>query len=96
MDWDAYDILTLFFSISYLITILFTAFVIILEDNNAIKTISWIIVVILLPVLGMILYLNFGRNFRKEKLFSRKGLTDYLNIKTAKHLPLKIYVNRFP
>ncbi|MCG8384615.1 MAG: cardiolipin synthase [Cytophagales bacterium] len=82
MDWDAYDILTLFFSISYLITILFTAFVIILEDNNAIKTISWIIVVILLPVLGMILYLNFGRNFRKEKLFSRKGLTDYLNIKT--------------
>ena len=82
MDWDAYDILTLFFSVSYLITILFTAFVIILEDNNAIKTISWIIVVILLPVLGMILYLNFGRNFRKEKLFSRKGLTDYLNIKT--------------
>ncbi len=82
MGWDAYDILTLFFSISYLITILFTTFVIILEDNNPIKTISWIIVVILLPVLGMILYLNFGRNFRKEKLFSRKGLTDYQSIKT--------------
>ena len=36
----------------------------------------------LLPVLGMVLYLNFGRNFRKEKLFSRKGLADYLSIKT--------------
>ena len=82
MTWHAYSILTLFFSISYLVTILFTVFIIILEDNNPIKTISWLIVVILLPVLGMLLYLNFGRNFRKEKLFSRKGLAEYLSIKT--------------
>ena len=35
---------------------------------------------ILLPVVGFILYFYLGRNFRKEKIFSRKGIEDFKHI----------------
>ena len=81
MSWGFDNLLALIFSASYALTVLFAVFVIILEDKNPLKTISWIIVVVLFPFIGALLYLSFGRNFRKEKLFSRKGVADYLNLK---------------
>src|SRR5690606_2970263 len=38
------------------------------------KTAAWILVLVLLPVFGVIFYLFFGQEYRKQKLFSRKGL----------------------
>lgn len=49
----------------------------ILRRQDPIKTLSWTAVMILLPYLGIILYLTFGQNYRKKKMFSRKGLADY-------------------
>ncbi|MEO1052158.1 MAG: cardiolipin synthase [Bacteroidota bacterium] len=74
------DSWTYLFNIFYIISVFFTILVIIFEDQNAIKTVSWVLVVLLLPVLGIIIYLHFGRNFRKEKLFSRKGLVDFMKL----------------
>jgi cardiolipin synthase len=50
--------------------------VIILENRNPIKTLAWLLVLILLPFVGIILYFYFGRNYRKVKIFSRKELQD--------------------
>jgi len=63
-------------SILYLITVIFVAFLIILENRNPEKTISWILVLILLPFIGIIIYLFFGQQYRKTKMYSRKGLKD--------------------
>ncbi len=60
----------------YFLTVLFIAILIVLENRNPIKTISWILVLILLPFAGIIIYLFFGQEYRKKKMFSRKGLQD--------------------
>src|SRR5665647_684082 len=56
--------------------IFFFAVLIILENRNPVKTISWILVLVLLPFLGIVIYLFFGQEYRKSKMYSRKGLKD--------------------
>jgi cardiolipin synthase len=41
---------------------------------------SWILVISFIPIAGIILYFYIGKNYRKEKLFSRKGLKDLENL----------------
>ncbi|NOY36832.1 MAG: cardiolipin synthase [Chlorobi bacterium] len=60
----------------YLFTILFTVMIVILENRDPAKTISWGLFIITIPVFGILGYLLFGQNFRKQKIFSRKGLRD--------------------
>lgn len=63
-------------SILYLITILFVCLVIIFENRAPVKTLSWVLVIALIPVIGILLYFFFGQNYRKRKIFSRKGVID--------------------
>ena len=63
-----------FFSLIFLATAIPVALMIILEKRSPFKTAAWILVLILLPVFGVIFYLFFGQEYRKQKLFSRKGL----------------------
>lgn len=60
----------------YILTVLFVCFMIIFENRAPVKTLSWIIVVLLVPVLGIVFYLFFGQNYRKQKIFSRKSVLD--------------------
>ncbi len=62
-----------------LLTIIFGVVVVILENKNPIKAISWILIIIFLPIIGFILYLYFGRNFRKNKFFNRKVVSDAIS-----------------
>ncbi|MDP2173985.1 MAG: cardiolipin synthase [Candidatus Cloacimonadaceae bacterium] len=62
------------------ITIVLMIVVLVLENDNPIRTIAWILVLLYLPVVGFIFYLLFGRNWRKSRLFSRKGLVDSVNL----------------
>lgn len=48
--------------------------VIFLENRNPEKTVAWLIVLIALPFIGFMLYLVFGRNARKRKLFYHKHI----------------------
>jgi len=58
-----------------------------------VKTISWIIVVFLLPVLGVIFYIFFGQTYRKQKIFSRKGLKTFENIRNISNHQLENFPN---
>lgn len=62
-------------SILYLIMLVFTAMFIFLENKDNNKTISWLLVLVFLPVLGFVLYLIFGENVRSDKNSRRAKLT---------------------
>ncbi|UIR56619.1 cardiolipin synthase [Sphingobacterium sp. SRCM116780] len=44
---------------------------ILIENRNPTKTISWVMVIVFLPFVGLILYYLFGQKFRKVKRFQR-------------------------
>lgn len=62
--------------ILYTLSIFSMVVIVILENRSPLKTISWILVLISLPVFGLIGYLVFGQSFRKRKMFSLKELGD--------------------
>jgi cardiolipin synthase len=62
--------------IIFAITIVLIVLVLVLENSSPVHTLAWIMVLIFLPVVGFVLYLFFGRNWRKTKLFNRKELFD--------------------
>lgn len=57
----------------YLIVVLTTIVVVILDNRNPVKTLSWVLILAFLPLVGLLLYFFFGRDVRKEKLISKKG-----------------------
>ena len=76
-DFLQYDLLKVF----YIVTIVFMVILVIQQRGDPMKTIAWLMVVTLVPLLGIILYFFFGKNYRKEKIFSRKELADSEQIK---------------
>lgn len=64
------------FNIVFAFVIFSIIFLIIRENSNPINTIAWIQVLIFLPVIGFILYIFFGINHRKNKIFKRKSRHD--------------------
>lgn len=63
-------------SISAVITILF-------RNTNPTKTLTYIIVLVFFPFLGLLVYYLFGQEYRKNKIFNRKSV---LNEKIIKSL----------
>ena len=47
---------------------------IVLENRNPVKTMSWVLVLVLLPYAGLILYIFFGQNYRRQKIISKKSI----------------------
>ncbi len=65
----------------YIVTIIFMVILVIQQRGDPMKTIAWLLVVTFVPLLGIVLYFFFGKNYRKEKIFSRKGLADNEQLK---------------
>lgn len=74
MSLDPYIILLLL--VIYIILITSTLFTIISEKRDPVKTVSWIVVVVTVPIFGFLSYVLFGQNYRKRKIFRRKIATD--------------------
>lgn len=55
------------------------------EKRDPVKTSSWVLILILLPVAGLIFYIFFGQYHRKEKIFNRKGLRDLEQIENLSY-----------
>ncbi len=69
------------FPLVFLITAITVAVMVVLEKRSPYKTIAWILALILLPVFGLVFYLIFGQEYRKQKLYSRKGIKSLGNIR---------------
>lgn len=78
-----------FFLLLYLLNFLAATGVLLLEGKSPSKTLSWLLVIVFLPVLGLMLYLFFGINYRKEKTFSKKETGDIAQIEQWKKEQLK-------
>lgn len=77
MFWTTFwQITSLVLYIANIVLVVITCLFLFLNKQDPVKTISWMLVLILLPYVGIIFYLFLGRNFRKEKMFSRKGAAD--------------------
>jgi cardiolipin synthase len=63
-------------AILWVITVVSICLMIVTENGNPVKTLSWLLVILFIPVAGVIIYMFFGRNYRKEKIYTRKSLAD--------------------
>lgn len=60
------------FILLYSITIMGLVLVIIAENRNPLKTIPWVIVLLLAPGVGLFFYFFFGQDNRKQRIISRR------------------------
>ena len=102
---NIWQIVSLVLYIANILLVIYACIFLFFNKQDTVKTISWMIVIILLPYIGIILYIFLGRNFRKEKMFNRKGAGDLQikklisnkmidSIKDGEHLPPDIIVYR--
>ena len=79
--WGIFDsVLSTIVSSLFLLTVIVTIVVVVLDNRNPVKTLAWVLVLSFLPVIGLVLYFFFGRDIRREKLISKRGydrLTKY-------------------
>ena len=61
---------------AYVILIVWAALKILLENKNPLKTHSYLLMLLLVPVIGLLVYILFGQDYRRNKLFSRKKAVD--------------------
>lgn len=63
-------------SVVYLIAVFAICLMIVFENRNPLKTLSWLLVILFVPVVGIIVYFFFGKNYRKQKIYTRKSMAD--------------------
>ncbi|MDE6206441.1 MAG: cardiolipin synthase [Muribaculaceae bacterium] len=59
-----------------LVAVASTVFIIIVilsENRNPVKSLAWVTVLLLLPVVGIVLYIFFGRNIKNTRMISRRN-----------------------
>ncbi len=80
---SAGELFNIFLKISnsfFFIIILSVIFLILKENKSPTTTLAWIQIMIFLPFVGFILYLIFGINYRKRKIFSIKQKEDLIEL----------------
>lgn len=58
---------------AYTGTILSIVGIILSENRNPVKSLAWITVLMLMPVVGIILYIFFGRSIKNKRMISRRN-----------------------
>ena len=72
--WGFFEgLLSTIVSSLFLVAVVGTIIVVVLDNRNPVKTLAWVLVLTFLPIIGMVLYFFFGRDVRKEKMISRRG-----------------------
>ena len=67
-------VLTIVFLAFYVYVILSSITVILLENRNPAKSLSWILVLIFLPGVGLVLYIAIGQDYRKQKFVNKNTI----------------------
>ncbi|WP_242631554.1 cardiolipin synthase [Sedimentibacter sp. zth1] len=59
-------------SVAYLLNIILAIFIVFLERKDPTATLAWVLVLLVLPGVGFVLYLLLSQNFSRKKLFTMK------------------------
>ena len=79
--------------INYVVVALLV-FQILLENKNPQKTYAFLLILFLAPFIGIVIYLTFGQNYRRRKMFDRKKVTDkYSFQEVAREKNVEAYVD---
>ena len=57
----------------YALSILGVIAVVVSENRNPVKSLAWVTVLLVVPVVGLVLYVFFGRNIQNKRIISRKN-----------------------
>ncbi len=68
------ELLTIVFVAFYAYVIFSSIAVILLENRNPSKSLSWILVLIFLPGLGLLLFISIGQDYRKKKFVEKNTI----------------------
>ncbi len=66
------SVLLLILEIIYAFTIISVIIVVISENKDPLKTLSWVMVLIFLPFVGLVWYLVFGQDFTKRQVITKR------------------------
>lgn len=58
-------------SVVYFLIVFSLVLIVVLENRQPVKTIAWILVLLFLPVIGLVAYLFFGKNRKREFFMNR-------------------------
>lgn len=73
-------------SLTYALSIVTVIVVILGENRNPVKSLAWVTVLILLPAVGLVLYIFFGRNIKNKRMISRRNKRQILrSVKAPRH-----------
>ena len=76
-DWAQYShLLYNIIGVVYALMVLTVIGVVLGENRNPVKSMAWVLVLLLLPVIGLIVYLVFGRSLKGTRLISGSSLRD--------------------
>ena len=74
------QVLYVILMIAYLITVIGIIVVVVSENRNPLKSLAWVTVLLFLPLVGIVLYIFFGRNLKSRQLISRRNKRKLLNL----------------
>jgi cardiolipin synthase len=57
----------------YIITVVVILAVLLSENRNPVKSLAWVTVLLLLPFVGIVLYIFFGRSIKNKRMISRRN-----------------------
>ncbi|MEW9668937.1 cardiolipin synthase [Ammoniphilus sp. 3BR4] len=67
-------LITHFFTILFTLSILLIASIIVLENRNPSRTVAWLVILTIFPIIGFIFYIFVGRNVRKKRRYKNKTI----------------------
>lgn len=73
----------------YLLLVVGTVFVVLLENRQPERTIAWVVALVLLPVLGLVAFYFFGQNIRRRHRLGHKKKKALRRSHRKKDLPAK-------
>ncbi|MBN2259396.1 MAG: cardiolipin synthase [Clostridiales bacterium] len=73
---DIFNFFYILISRFFLLYAVIVAIFIFLDNDDPHRTLSWLMVLILLPYLGIVLYVLFGKNLRSKKVAVKKRISD--------------------
>ena len=78
ITWKYFSISSI---IGYYILVIFAVIKLLLENKNPLKTHSYLLAMVLIPFVGLLIYILFGQDYRRNKMFSRKAAVDQVRIR---------------
>lgn len=75
--------------ITLVLNILFSLSLVFIERKDPTTTWAWILILMILPGLGFVIYIMFGQNLSRQKIFKEK-----IKFDEKKRKNLKIHINQ--